>query len=304
MKNGWIVNDRLTCIPNTRTFWHNLLDNFPYLKDMCNNYTPFEILAARIEEAVKYGEPEYIIRNASYFRKMNLPPNIKIISLLQDIKLEDKVQHEVLNSSDLVVCNSNHTKDLYKDIIKVKSVVVPLGVDETFFKPSSDYSEELGILKDSILFVGAANNYPKGFETVLDLIEKTNYNFTLVMKDNYHLNHPRVKVFNRVSQETIKEIYNSCKILICTSKEESEYMVGIEAGLCDLPAVVTNVGIYKTFSEEGLWGVKALDIQDFINKLNYVIGKYSIFKPHNFYIKSEYTNKACMNTWEDLIKEI
>jgi len=48
-KIGWLVNDQLTAIANTRTFWHDLLDWFPNLQDKCNGYTNYSVLADNIE---------------------------------------------------------------------------------------------------------------------------------------------------------------------------------------------------------------------------------------------------------------
>ena len=45
MNSGWLVNDTLTCIPGTITFWHNLLEWFPELLDKTNGYTNYINLA-------------------------------------------------------------------------------------------------------------------------------------------------------------------------------------------------------------------------------------------------------------------
>ena len=73
-KLGWLINDTLTCIPGTKTFWHNLLEWFPDLIDKTNKYTPYGILPDTIEQYYNNIEekPYYIIRNASYFRKLNI----------------------------------------------------------------------------------------------------------------------------------------------------------------------------------------------------------------------------------------
>ncbi len=73
MKIGWLVNDTLTCIPGTKTFWHDLLEWLPTLKDKCNGYTPFNLLPYNIEKDYAIEKPDYIIRNATYFRKLNIP---------------------------------------------------------------------------------------------------------------------------------------------------------------------------------------------------------------------------------------
>ena len=68
-KKGWLINNQLTAIPGTRTFWHDLLDWYPGLEDKCDGYTDFGVLAEKIESIPH--TPDYIIRNGSYFRKLN-----------------------------------------------------------------------------------------------------------------------------------------------------------------------------------------------------------------------------------------
>ena len=118
-KKGWLINDCLTCIPNTRTFWHDLLEWFPNLEDKCNGYTDYSVLASRIESTPD--RPDYIIRNGSYFRKLNI--DVPTFCLIQDT-MNDSMQTEVINSSTCVVFASSETYNLYKDRInEIASVI-------------------------------------------------------------------------------------------------------------------------------------------------------------------------------------
>ena len=155
VKKGWLVNDCLTCIPNTKTFWHDLLEWFPKLEDKTGGYTDYKVLADKIEkEALIDTSLFYIIRNATFFRKLNLSCNQLV--LLQDC-YEDYVlrsnQIDVCNSSDVVVFNSNFTYEQYKnDIIHSNIKIIPLGIDFDLFNTYNiEYSD---ILPNSILFVG------------------------------------------------------------------------------------------------------------------------------------------------------
>ena len=47
MKVGWLINDCLTTIPGTKTFWHDLLDWIPNLEDKTLGYTSFLTLTFR-----------------------------------------------------------------------------------------------------------------------------------------------------------------------------------------------------------------------------------------------------------------
>lgn len=303
MKKGWLVNDILTCIPGTKTFWHDLLDWIPNLEDKCGGYTPYNILASRIEEQAINNKPDYIIRNATYFRPINL--DVKTISLVQDLST-DQQQINVCNKSNVVVFNSPYTQSHYKDLITSKSVMIPLGVDFNKFVPlNEDFSAELGILPNSILFIGASNTSPKGFDIMSDIIKHTDYNFCLVMKDGYVTDNPRVKVFNRINHEKLIKVMNSCEMLVCTSRIETLHLAGVEAAACNLPLVTSNVGIYYDL-EHGQWGrnVKTFDYKDFIKEINFVKDNISFFNSRETFLKMGLDTETCKNNWIKLIEAL
>ena len=105
-KIGWLVNDCLASFTGVITFWHNLLEWFPELIDKTNGYTNYTILASYIEnELLNNIRPQYIIRNGTYFPRINT--DVKQISLIQDIQINSKElfnqQLDVINNSELVV---------------------------------------------------------------------------------------------------------------------------------------------------------------------------------------------------------
>ena len=300
---GWLVNDCLTCIPGTKTFWHDLLEWIPWLVDKTNGYIGFDVLADRIEqEAVSKVMPDYIIRNATYFRKINLP--CKQISLLQDISKDNIQQIEICNSSTVTVFNSNYTFEQYKnDITKCKIEIIPLGVDFQLFNVLNNKQElqkQLNILPNSILFVGSSDNYPKGFDKVLNLINTTNYNFCLVMKDNFSITHPRVKVFNKINHEKLVKIYNSCDILLCTSVVETQHLVTIEAGACGLPIITTNVGALYNINS-GEWGLK-VENDNYVECIEFVRNNIDWFFPRNFLLSRKFDKDSCKNSWISVVE--
>jgi glycosyltransferase involved in cell wall biosynthesis len=289
MKKGWLVNDFLTCIPGTKTFWHDLLEWLPGLEAQC---FPYPVLAEIIESLPS--RPDYIIRNASYFRPINFPA--KTISLIQDIG----EQWDVINSSDTIVFNSPYTASFYEGKINRDSKIIPLGVDFNHFKPCK-FDEQIGILPNSILFVGSSQSNPKGFDKVLELLYNSNYNFCFVMKDDYELTHPRVKIFNKVCQDKMKQIYNSCSMLVCTSIIETQHLAGLEAAACGLPLVATNVGAYFGLTD-GDWGVKVRD-DNFLEAIDRVMNNLSGFSSRNFFLKAGYDKESCRKSWIKLIEE-
>ena len=301
-QRGWLVNDCLTTIPNTTTFWHDLLGWMPGLVDQTGGYTDYRHLADSIEQkALADGAPDYIIRNATFFRRLNIAT--KTVCLLQDYYPKEKHQLPVCNSSDVVVFNSPFTYSFYRDRVTSRTEIIPLGTDFDHFSPGEDSSEELGILPDSVLFVGAANDYPKGFDVVRELIDTTSFNICLVMKDGFQISHPRVRVFNRVSRDFIQKVYNSCKIMLCTSRMETQHLSGIEAAACGLPVVATNVGIYHE-KHNGNWGRKAADPESFAVEIGHVLNNYGSFRPREHFLDLGYDQDSCKIRWKKIVASL
>jgi glycosyltransferase involved in cell wall biosynthesis len=307
-KIGWLVNDQLTGIPGTTTFWHNLLYWFPNLIDKTGGYTDYSILANIIEHNLESSKPpRYILRNGSYFRKINT--DIKTITLIQDILIDNIQQIETINSSDIIVFNTNYVFEKYKrhvdDITKIR--ICPLGIDFNFFKPIDVRHDS--VLPNSILFIGSSLNYPKGFNVMLDIIQQMeDINFCLVMKDNYSIHNlpesvrHRVIIFNKITQDILLKIINSCICTICTSYEETQHLSGIECGACNIPIVARLVGVYYDSKDDNEWGVIA-DDTNFVQKLYYVLNNKHIFNPREYFIK-KYSNEVCKENWINIINEI
>ena len=301
-KIGWLVNDQLTAIPNTRTFWHDLLDWFPNLQDKCDGYTPYSILAEKIESIPE--RPDYIIRNGSYFRRMNI--NVPTFCLIQDT-MENQMQTEVINSSTCVVFASKQTYNLYKNRINPQNVrVIEQSSDFDFFKPIQERHPD--VLPNSIIFIGDSSHEKKGFHRVLNLIDTmTDFNFCLVMKDYTTIDiipehsRNRVRIFNRVNTDTVRLLINSCVCAICTSGNEEGHFAGIEIGACDVPMVARPMGCYLDRQDDKRWGLMVKD-EDFPETIRYVVNNREQFKPREYYSK-EYTLERCREKWADLINE-
>lgn len=301
-KIGWLVNDTLTCIPNTKTFWHDLLDWFPNLEDKCNGYTDYSVLAQKIESIE--GRPDYIIRNGSYFRKLNI--DVPTFCLIQDTN-NNPMQTEVINTSTCVVFASKETHNIYKDRINPKNVrVIEQSSDFNFFKPISERHPE--VLPNSIIFIGDSSHEKKGFHRVLNLIETmTDFNFCLVMKDDTNINvipqhsRSRVRIFNKVDRGTVRLLINSSVCAICTSGNEEGHFAGIEIGACGIPMVARPMGCYLDRKDDKSWGLISND-EDFPETIRYVVNNLKLFNPREYYSK-EYTLERCREKWTDLINE-
>lgn len=295
---GWLVNDCLTCIPGTRTFWHDLLDWFPNLEDKTGGYTDYSVLANRIESIPN--KPDYIIRNGTYFRHMNI--DSKCVSLIQDVSsgclLEQQL--DVINKSDCIVFNSKYVKDKYKKYqINTNNIIIPLGIDFNFFIPNK-YNTH-----DSIIYIGSSLNYPKGFNIMLDIIRAMPYqHFNLIMKDNWRPPvdlENQITVYNRVDQKTVRDIIQKSLLAVCTSYEETQHLSGIECGACDIPIVARNVGWYYDHAhEQNQWGAIA-DDTNFVEKIHYVKNNLQKYHPRDYLINFFDIN-VCKNKWKQLIE--
>lgn len=306
-KIGWLVNDRLTCIPDTKTFWHFLLEKFPNLVDKTGGYTPFHYLGHKIENdfLTSVQKPAFIIRNATFFPKINL--EIPTISFLQDPyyginqHLFD-LQIEVCNSSDYVVYNSEYTKQIYKTFIHKPSEVVPIGTDSDLFFPGNKTSEGI-----TIGYIGSSDEQFKGFSMMLDIIKNTNYNFVLIMKDNFKIKNERVKVYNNISQEKVSDIIRKeIDILVCTSKNETLHLAGIESMFCDVPVVSSNVGIYKSLTNDDRWGriVKDHQLSSYLSSIEEVLQlkKEKRLQPRQCMFDKNLSLNNCKKSWQKIIE--
>lgn len=305
IKRGWLVNDWLTAIPNTRTFWHDLLDWFPNLEDKTNGYTDFSVLADRIESLPT--RPDYIIRNGTYFRKLNI--NIPTISLIQDVQENKTQQIDVINSSNVVVFNTFYVYEKYKKYINdsIRVSICPLGVDFDFFKPLSEKNQS--VLPNSILFIGSSTIYPKGFDILLKIIKNTNYNFCLILKDDTSLDkipledRQRVRIFNKISTADVRLIINSCILCLCTSYEETQHLSGIECAACNIPIVARPVGVYYDNRDSIEWGCLVNDDSKFIETIDFAIEHINTFSPRKCFIK-KYSTDICRHNWKCIIANL
>lgn len=301
-KVGWLVNDQLTAIPNTRTFWHDLLDWFPGLEDKCDGYTNYGVLANKVESIPE--RPDYIIRNCTYFRKLNI--DVPTFCLVQDTR-NDSTQTNVINSSTCVVFASKETYNMYKDRINPQNVrVIEQSSDFNYFKPIEERHPD--VLPNSILFIGDSSHVKKGFHRVLKLIEDMpDFNFCLVMKDNTPIDvipphcRDRVRMFNRVDRDTVRLLINSCVVAICTSGNEEGHFAGIEIGACDIPMVARPMGCYLDRKDDKRWGLISED-ENFPETIRYVVDNRKEFSPREYYSK-EYTLERCREKWTDLVNE-
>lgn len=267
MSNIILINEAIRgVVSNEETFWSVLSKELPdcqaiALKDFKGN----------IEEHIKTISPKVVIFN-SILGDINIPHNVKKITFLQDnfVAMNEKIprtlkqkiskiikgknhfyplsikkQKEAINNSDITVAVSQDIANSYNTDAKVISI----GVDSELFKPLD--KEELRIQyqipnRFVKIFVGSTN-LVKGFDILRKEIKNDKESFyILVLKDKRTINLPykNIKVFQRVSQNTLSELYNCADLFIGRSRVESLWLAPIEAMFCNIPIDVTPVGIF------------------------------------------------------------
>lgn len=297
MNNVWLVNDQL-CALGERTFWHQLLDIG--LIDKTNGYTPFGSLAEKIENEAASNPPSLIVRNASYFRRINV--SCPQIALVQDVLPGCSMQRDVCVNSSCVVVNSHHTRSMVDIPPSCRVELIPLGIDFELFKPSDKW-----VKKDfDVVFVGSSNAV-KGWGFLSELIR---YNplmrFAIVTKDGATLDFHNVTNFGRVSQPELVSIYHRSRCMVCTSLQETQHLAGIEAAACHIPIIAPEVGIYPHI-EEWKFGklAKRFNVEHYTELIKKVLGTtYSQALTLRPYFRSMgYDQKTSMAKWKKLIEE-
>lgn len=241
MTKGWLIHDKLTCIPGTKTFWHDLLEWIPGLEDRTNNGELGDLPEFLSKQQ---GECDYIIRNATYWPWVDTGK--PTISLLQDIRQEQSLidmQLEVIEKSTRTIAVSNYVAEHYRKLTSKQIDVISIGVDFNKFSPGLS-NNKFNIKPNSVIWIGDVNDYPKGFDVLRDIIKQTDYNFVIVLKSNKIIDHPRVQCFNLIAHDDLIEIMRNCKACLCTSKAETLHLASLECGAVGMGIATSNVGAY------------------------------------------------------------
>lgn len=316
----WLVNDSLGQLAGGRTLWHDLRD---YCGCDDRSGPPFRMLSESIEGLHRlksgFGDelPEVIIRNATYFRRLDLPAGpTKTISIAQDICDPGSdlaaMQADVIAHSDCVVFNSEYTREQIWCPAGIRPEVIPIGTDFSLFRPAANQSEidglreKLRIAPDSVLFVGSSAAV-KGWQLLCDLIDATDFNFVAVTKDGTAIDHHRVRNFGPIPQAELRDIMACCAVLVCTSERETQHLAGCEAMACGLPVVAPAVGIHAGFvGQQDQIGVIVDDrtVARFGWAIERVLGQREVYLPREFAWAAGLSRATCMARWRSLLSEL
>ncbi|MCX6737834.1 MAG: glycosyltransferase family 4 protein [Candidatus Parcubacteria bacterium] len=270
-----ILNENIYgTVSGEKTLWSVLAKNLPNCEAIALN----DFKEEDLESYIKNNSPDILVFN-SILGDIKTPENVKKIVVLQDnflamkkvlpgkfrriiskiirlgndfYSLNIKKQKSALLGADLVIAVSRDIADWYR----VKTKIIPIGIDMNLFKLMNKESlrGKYNIPLHSFvkIYVGSTH-LVKGWDILQKEIENDKDNFyILVFKDGKlpEISFKNVKIFNRVSQTTLAELYNCADIYIGRSRVESLWLTPIEAMFCNVPVDVSRVGIFKDWYPE------------------------------------------------------
>ena len=305
MSETWIVNDILTGIPGTKTFWHMLLEIDGTVD---KTGVPFPNLAQAIEDDP--GKPDLIIRNGTFFSRIHRD-ECPQIALFQDFYGRDEKQIDVCSYAEHIVFNSQYTKDrleVIDDVFKVDSSVIPLGVNQNIFKPMAQFRPDNDIFerfKRTGIFVGDYNA-TKNTNLFAQIVkENSHINFIYISKSGHQINLPNAQNYpGGVGEKGMAKLYNMSDFAIMCSPIETLHLTTVEAALCDIPVIGTNTGWFADYFTPEM-GVR-IDGEHTVDNFSHAIASVisSDYKPREWMLKTPFTWESCKSSWENLIEEV
>lgn len=244
-----IVNDYVKpLILEKENFWTWLVEYLPA--------TPisFAELKIPLEEAIEKEKPDIIICNdlwgltfPDYFTITIAQNNYVEMQRLLGIDYSDmiKKQKNALRSSQIRVANSNYSAHSYKDCGDFK--VIPIGTDTKLFRPMDKQAMrgKYGI-PNKMVYIWVGSHHPvKGWDKIQQkIMDYKDIFWILVFKDHGEQELKNTKVFCRIPQEQLAELYNCADACISESVVESLGLAIIEAMFCGIPVLATRTGFF------------------------------------------------------------
>lgn len=292
-----IITDSIRgVVSNEETLWSVLEKNIPESKGISINS-----LKIPIKEKIDEVKPDLILQNAN----LGKISNYKTISFLQDPFIEmikkcqpmsmfvraklrgretfqDKLkkQKESLENS-IPVTNSNYMSNMYNEIGDFK--VLPLGIDSDLFHQmdKTQMRDKHNIPNDRTVKIFVGSQHPvKGFQKIIKMINEDPAIFwILVLKDNKIPDGHNYKVFSKISQNVLAELYNCADVCVSKSITESFGLSLVEAMFCNIPVEVPKIGIFWDWDanmekpREAVFG-KKLDMNSFIDNWKTLLKKH------------------------------
>lgn len=136
-----------------------------------------------------------------------------------------------------------------------------------------------------------------------EIIQKTRYNFCVVLKSNKTIDHHRVKTFCRIDHTKLVSLMQQCKLAIVTSVDETLHLASLEAAACNLPIVTSDVGAYYN-EDKGGWGmVVNRDANEYIKSIAHVLSNPRDYSPRKC-LEPIFSTRAVKQKWQQVISRL
>ena len=298
-----LVNDALTQIEGTKTFWHDLQEWFD-MEFLGGDY-------ATLAEVASAHHPFLIIRNASYFGPIQ--SDVPTISLLQDIFPDGEsrtMQQKVIESSQAVVYNSMFTHSKYNiDTAHRIREIIPLPIDFSVFEPGNVMGLQTAYaLPDGcVCWIGAQSEI-KGWDIFLQVVRQNpDISFVAVFKDSIPIQMPpNMRAFHRLPTGELVKAIGACRVGLCTSRMESQHLAGIEMGACGLPMVAPPVGVYYDRKDDfpGFVMKEGTEPQHYATAIRLCMEKQIDRDKVRAYWKEEFDRPVIKAAWTKIVEEV
>jgi phosphatidyl-myo-inositol dimannoside synthase len=224
----------------------------------------------------------------------------------------------ILKKSKLVIANSLYTNNLVKAVdLNIKVITLPLGVNETFFKPYEKPKE------DKIIKIASLSRVEKfkGYDFIAKSIASLPENYKNKIYWNIggigpYLEELKILVktlkieehvffHGFVKEENLPAFYNSNDLFVLCTREQTNSiqvegfgLVFLEAQSCGLPVIgVNSGGIQDAIEHEnGGWLIKQDDEKSFHTILKIIMDDSTILKTQSINARKRIIEKC---TWID-----
>lgn len=191
-------------------------------------------------------------------------------------KLAWKYVLSFFNRFDVVVCQTNATKEMYKKSgLKARAEVVPNGMDISKsienFKPTVNFREKYGISGEFAFYLGRIDA-SKRIGWVIEVAEKIpDREFVIVGKGTLEKKIPKkdnIHFYNFLEHDDKMAAFNECSMLLMPSIIETEGIVAQEAMLFKKPVLISDNDVVREVVGSG--GIACNTVEELIEQTKYL----------------------------------
>ena len=216
-----------------------------------------------------------------------------------------------------IVTNSVWMQSVFNERFPMGKIEkIPLSLNTKIFYKRDRFNcrGKLSLPSDKTLVMAGAASLStrgKGLETLLTIFEASlcndNYKF-VVIGNSEGINFPEnvISLGHIGSERELSEVYCACDIYISPSKIESFGQTLLESIACGTPVITYNSTGIGEISVDDLSGLHACDENDFINRINILVGNSELYddlvKKGRVLVDNHFTHDIQVSRWFELIR--